>query len=95
VAAHQTLSGGAPDCLVCPSPAAFSNDYILVGGYKYQPNRPLQGVGAQTTFQVIYLTYPSPPNHLYSLIHPIHNIWTTTTNTSATKERSSKRKLLV
>jgi hypothetical protein len=44
--AHRTLSGGAPDCLVCPSPVAFSNGYNLVGGYKYQPNRPLQGVGA-------------------------------------------------
>jgi hypothetical protein len=31
-----------PDCLVRPSPAAFSNGYILVGGYKYHPNRPLQ-----------------------------------------------------
>jgi hypothetical protein len=40
-------------CLVCPSPAAISNGYNLVGGYKYHPNRPLQGVGAQTTFQVI------------------------------------------
>jgi hypothetical protein len=26
---------------------------ILVGGYKYHPNQPLQGVGAQATFQVI------------------------------------------
>jgi hypothetical protein len=40
-------------CLVRPSPAAFSNGYNLVGGYKYHPNRPLQGVGAQATFQVI------------------------------------------
>jgi hypothetical protein len=47
------LSGGAPDCPVRPSPAAFSNGYNLVGGYKYHPNRPLQGVGAQATFQVI------------------------------------------
>jgi hypothetical protein len=45
--------GGAPDCLVRPSPAAFSNDYNLVGGYKYHPNRPLHSVGAQATFQVI------------------------------------------
>jgi hypothetical protein len=61
-------------CLVRPSPAAFSNGYNLVGGYKYHPNRPLQRVGAQATFQVICLTYSSPPNHLYSLIHPIHKI---------------------
>jgi hypothetical protein len=51
--AHRTLSGGAPDCPVRPSPTAFSNGYILVGGYKYHPNRPLQGVGVQATFQVI------------------------------------------
>jgi hypothetical protein len=40
-------------CPVRPSPAAFSNGHNLVGGYKYHPNRPLQGVGAQATFQVI------------------------------------------
>jgi hypothetical protein len=51
--AHRTLSGGAPDCPVRQSPAVFSNGYNLVGGYKYHPNRPLQGVGAQATFQVI------------------------------------------
>jgi hypothetical protein len=63
------LSGATPDCPVpqedrasngrpAPSPngrmtAAFSNGYNLVGGYKYHPNRPLQGGGAQATFQVI------------------------------------------
>jgi hypothetical protein len=40
-------------CPVRSSPAAFSNGYNLVGGYKYHPNRPLQGVGVQATFQVI------------------------------------------
>jgi hypothetical protein len=50
---HRTLSGSAPDCPVRPSPVAFSNGYNLVGGYKYHPNQPLQGVGAQATFQVI------------------------------------------
>jgi hypothetical protein len=40
-------------CPVHPSPAAFPNSYKMVGGYKYHPNRPLQGVGAQATFQVI------------------------------------------
>jgi hypothetical protein len=40
-------------CPVRPPPAAFSNGYNLVGGYKYHPNRPLQGVGVQATFQVI------------------------------------------
>jgi hypothetical protein len=67
--------GGAPDTVRWrTSPTAFSNGYNLVGGYNYHPNRPLQGVGAQATFQVLYLTYPSPPNHLYSLIHPIQKI---------------------
>jgi hypothetical protein len=50
---HRTLSGGAPDCPVRPSPAAFTNGYIWVVGYKYHPNRPLQRVGIQATFQVI------------------------------------------
>jgi hypothetical protein len=45
--------GGAPDYPVRPSPAAFTNGYNLVGGYKYHPNWPLQGVGAQATFEVI------------------------------------------
>jgi hypothetical protein len=40
-------------CPVRPSPAAFSNGYNLVGTYKYHHNRPLQGEGAQATFQVI------------------------------------------
>jgi hypothetical protein len=40
-------------CPVRPSPADFSNGYNLVGGYKYHPNQPLQGEGAQATFQVI------------------------------------------
>jgi hypothetical protein len=40
-------------CPVRPSPATFSNGYNLIGGYKYHPIRPLQGEGAQATFQVI------------------------------------------
>jgi hypothetical protein len=40
-------------CPVHPSPADFTNGYNLVGGYKYHPIWPLQGVGAQATFQVI------------------------------------------
>jgi hypothetical protein len=30
-------------CPVRPSPASFSNGHIVFGGYKYHPNRPLQG----------------------------------------------------
>jgi hypothetical protein len=44
--AHRTVRC-APDYPVRPSPAAFSNGYNLVGGYKYHPNQPLQGVGAK------------------------------------------------
>jgi hypothetical protein len=44
---------GAPDCPVRPSPAASPTATKLDGGYKYHPNRPLQGVGVQATFQVI------------------------------------------
>jgi hypothetical protein len=40
-------------CPVRPSLTTFSNGYNLVGGYKYHPNRPLQGEGDQATFQVI------------------------------------------
>jgi hypothetical protein len=50
---EQCLSGGAPDCPVRPLPIAFPNGYKMVGGYKYHPNRPFPGVGAQATFQVI------------------------------------------
>jgi hypothetical protein len=32
---EQDLSGGAPYCPVHPSPAAFSNDFLVVEGYKY------------------------------------------------------------
>jgi hypothetical protein len=37
---EQCLSGGAPNCLVCPSSVAFTNGYGSgrgLGGYKY-PN---------------------------------------------------------
>jgi hypothetical protein len=47
------LSGAAPDCPVRPSPTASPTATKLEGGYKYHPNRPLQVVGAQATFQVI------------------------------------------
>jgi hypothetical protein len=32
------VSGGAPDCLVRPSTAAFPNGLLVVEGYKYPPN---------------------------------------------------------
>jgi hypothetical protein len=33
--AHQTVSGGTPDCSVRPSTAATPNDCLVVEGYKY------------------------------------------------------------
>jgi hypothetical protein len=47
-----------PDPSHGPSASAISSICVptaiwVVEGYKYHPNRPLQGVGAQATFQVI------------------------------------------
>jgi hypothetical protein len=38
----QCLSGGAPDCLVRPTPAAFPNGLLVVEGYKYPQPPQLQ-----------------------------------------------------
>jgi hypothetical protein len=35
--AHRTVSGGAPDCPVHPSTAAYPNGLLVVEGYKYPP----------------------------------------------------------
>jgi hypothetical protein len=35
--AHQTVSGGAPNCPVHPSTAAYPNGLLVVEGYKYPP----------------------------------------------------------
>jgi hypothetical protein len=40
--AHQTVFGGAPDCLVCPSTVALPNGYFGGWGYKYPQPSPLQ-----------------------------------------------------
>jgi hypothetical protein len=40
--AHRTVSGGAPDCPVCPSTAAFPNGHFGGWGYKYPPTTTLQ-----------------------------------------------------
>jgi hypothetical protein len=42
--AHRTVSGGAPDCQVRPSTAAFSNGHFGGWGYKYPPTTILQGI---------------------------------------------------
>ena len=50
---HRTVRC-TPDCPVCRrEQQLFSNGYNCVGGYKYTPNRPFQGVGAQATYQGI------------------------------------------
>jgi hypothetical protein len=41
---HRTVSGGAPDCLVRPSTAAFPNGHFGGWGYKYPPTTTLQGI---------------------------------------------------
>jgi hypothetical protein len=42
--AHRTVSGGAPDCPVRPSTAAFPNGHFGGWGYKYPQPPTLQGV---------------------------------------------------
>jgi hypothetical protein len=42
--AHWTVSGGAPDCQVRPSTAAFPNGHFGGWGYKYPPTTTLQGI---------------------------------------------------
>jgi hypothetical protein len=42
--AHQTVSGGAPDCPVRPSPDSLPNDHFGGWGYKYPPTSTLQGI---------------------------------------------------
>jgi hypothetical protein len=42
--AHRTVSGGAPDCPVRPSTAAFPNDHFGSWGYKYPQPPTLQGI---------------------------------------------------
>jgi hypothetical protein len=42
--AYQTVSGGAPDCPVRPSTAAFPNGCFGGWGYKYPPTTTIQGI---------------------------------------------------
>jgi hypothetical protein len=50
-------------CPVHSSPAAFSNGYNLVGGYKYLPNRPLQRCGSPSNIpsHIVDISKPSQP----------------------------------
>jgi hypothetical protein len=92
--AHRTVSGGAPDCLVRHATATFSNDYNLVGGYKYHPNRPLQG-GSPSNIpsHLVDILKPSQP-HIF--IDPSHAQDLGHYNQhKCHKKRASKRKPLV
>jgi hypothetical protein len=42
--AHQTVSGGAPDCSVRPSTDSLPNGHFGGWGYKYPPTTTLQGI---------------------------------------------------
>jgi hypothetical protein len=52
---EQDLSGGAPDCPVRPSPAAFPNGYLVVEGYKYPQPPQLQA----SKFSEVLIQYKS------------------------------------
>jgi hypothetical protein len=47
--AHRTASGGAPDCLVRHTTAAFPNGHFGGWGYKYPPTTTLHTTQAFTT----------------------------------------------
>jgi hypothetical protein len=47
--AHRKVSGGAPDCPVRHTTAAFPNDHFGGWGYKYPTTTTLQGIQAFTT----------------------------------------------
>jgi hypothetical protein len=53
--AHQTVSGGAPDCPVCPSTTSIPNGYVVVEGYKYPQPPPLQA----SKFPALHIQYKS------------------------------------
>jgi hypothetical protein len=47
--AHQTVSGGAPDCSVRPLTATCPNDYVVVEGYKYPPTTTTPSIQVSST----------------------------------------------
>jgi hypothetical protein len=69
--AHWTLSGGAPDCPVRPSLAAFSNGYNLVGGYKYHPIPATSRCGSPSNIpsNIVDISKPSQPSPFIYLSH--------------------------
>jgi hypothetical protein len=62
--AHRTVSGGAPDYPVRPSPAHFSNGYNLDGGYKYHPQPATLRGGSSSNIpsHIVDISKPSQPH---------------------------------
>ena len=79
--AHRTLFGGAPDCPVRPSTAAFPNGHFGGWGYKYPPTTTLQGI---QVFQ--------PTHSIQELVHSIQD--TIILNQSLSKSQFHSKQLV-
>ena len=72
--AHRTVSGGAPDCPVRHTTAAFPNGHFGGWGYKYPPTTTLQGTQAFTTPHSIQEQYTTLQDTNQSLrSNQVHN----------------------
>jgi hypothetical protein len=79
--AHQTVAGGAPDCPVRPSTAAFPNGHFGGWGYKYPPT---------TTLQCIQVFQPT--HSIQELVHSIQD--TIRLNQSLSKSQFHSKQLV-
>jgi hypothetical protein len=79
--AHRTVSGGAPDCPVCPSTDNLPNGHFGGWGYKYPPTTTLQGI------QVFQPTHP-----IQELVHSIQD--TIRLNQSVSKSQFHSKQLV-
>jgi hypothetical protein len=79
--AHRIVSGGAPDCPVRPSKAAFPNDHFGGWGYKYPPTTTLQGIQ-------VFL----PTHSIQELVHSIQD--TIRLNQSLSKSQFHSKQLV-
>jgi hypothetical protein len=77
--AHQTVSGGAPDCPVRPSTAACPNGCLVVEGYKYPPTTTTPSIQVSSTSHSIQElvhslqdTFPKDQSISKSRIHSNH-----------------------
>jgi hypothetical protein len=78
---HRIVSGGAPDCPVRPSAAAFTNGHFGGWGYKYPPTTTLQGI---QVFQ--------PTHSIQELVHSIQD--TIRLNQSLSKSQFHSKQLV-